>query len=224
MTVAKTDAKKKLLAWPTEAGSDNQGEGGAKRSRGEKRGAQVLDVALRLFHEQGYSATSMDGIASAVGILKGSLYYYMDSKEDLLFRIVEHVHDTVTDLQQTALARADLSPLERVVEFVRLQLRYNATHVTELAVYHQEWKRLEAPRYDDIARRRHANEAILIDLLEQAKLLGEVPKKTDSRLALAHVLAVVVWPYTWYDPRSRTSADQLADSGAEFVRGALSTG
>ena len=44
------------------------------------------------FHEKGYEATSIQDIADAVGILKGSLYYYITSKEDLLFEILEDVH------------------------------------------------------------------------------------------------------------------------------------
>ncbi|NKQ58051.1 TetR/AcrR family transcriptional regulator [Amycolatopsis sp. K13G38] len=206
----------KRLVWPAD-------ESKGKQSRGAHRAQQIVEIALRLFHEQGYASTSMDDLANAVGILKGSLYYYVDSKEDLLFLIVEHVHDTVTSLLDQAISRDDLSPLDRIVEFVRLQLRYNASNITELAVYHHDWTRLEGARHDDILRRRRANEAAVIDLIDQAKKLGEVPKAMDSRLAVAHTTAVMVWPYTWYNPRSRTSADQLADSGAEFVRKALAS-
>lgn len=219
MAIDRSEAGGKLLAWP---GDLETAGGGKKRSQGAQRAQQIVDVALRLFHEQGYASTSMDHIAAAVGILKGSLYYYVDTKEDLLFRIVEHVHEAVTNLLSEALSREDLTPMERTVEFVRLQLRYNASHVTELAVYHHDWKRLEGARYDDIDRRRHANEAAMLDLIEQAKKLGEVRKSLDTRLAVAHTMAVMVWPHTWYNPLSRTTPDQLADSGAEFVRKALS--
>lgn len=210
----------KLLASPSPSPSLSAGANG-RRSRGAHRAQQIVEAAQRLFHEQGYAATSMEDIANAVGILKGSLYYYVDSKEDLLFRIVAHVHDIVTNLLDQAIQRDDLTPLGRIVEFVRLQLRYNASNVTELAVYHHDWARLEGARYDEIKRRRLANEAAMLELIDQAKQLGEIPKSIDSRLALAHTMAVMVWPYTWYNPRSRTSPDQLADSGAEFVRRAL---
>lgn len=197
------------------------GDAKSRPTRGETRAQQIVEIAQRLFRDKGYASTSMDDIATAVGILKGSLYYYVDSKEDLLFRLVEQVHDTVTALLEEAVAREDLSPLHRITEFVRLQLRYNASHSTELAVYHHDWERLEGARYDDIRRRRLDNEASVLELIDQAKKLGEIEKTTDRRLALAHTMAVIVWPYTWYDPRSRTTADQLADSGAEFVGKAL---
>ena len=66
---------------------------GARRSRPPRRRRQeILEAAAGVFHAKGYKATSIQDIADAVGILKGSLYYYITSKEDLLFEILEDVH------------------------------------------------------------------------------------------------------------------------------------
>src|SRR5258708_310262 len=56
------------------------------------RRQHVLDAAAKLFAEKGYEATSIGDIAEAVGLLKGSLYYYAPSKEELLFWIIREVH------------------------------------------------------------------------------------------------------------------------------------
>ena len=53
-----------------------------------RREREVLDVAARLFHERGYADTSVQDIADELGILKGSLYHYIEVKEDLLFRLL----------------------------------------------------------------------------------------------------------------------------------------
>ncbi len=50
---------------------------------------RVYAAALRLFTEKGYHATSMQDIAAAVGLYKGSLYHYIGAKEDLLARVFE---------------------------------------------------------------------------------------------------------------------------------------
>src|SRR5919202_6598779 len=50
---------------------------------------EVYTAALRLFREKGYHATSMQDIAAAVGLYKGSLYHYIGSKEDLLVQVFE---------------------------------------------------------------------------------------------------------------------------------------
>ena len=51
-----------------------------------RRQQEVIEAAARVFHEKGYESTSIQDIAEAVGILKGSLYYYIRSKEDLPLR------------------------------------------------------------------------------------------------------------------------------------------
>ena len=64
-----------------------------KASPPRRRHLEVLEAAARVFHEKGYESTSIQDIADAVGILKGSLYYYITSKEDLLFEILQDVHE-----------------------------------------------------------------------------------------------------------------------------------
>src|SRR5579864_6419477 len=61
-----------------------------RRSRpSRQRGEEVYAAALRLFRQKGYHATSMQDIAAAVGLYKGSLYHYIGSKEDLLVEVFE---------------------------------------------------------------------------------------------------------------------------------------
>src|SRR5215212_6469149 len=61
----------------------------ARVSPTRHRSEQVYAAALRLFREKGYHATSMQDIAAAVGLYKGSLYHYIGAKEDLLARVFE---------------------------------------------------------------------------------------------------------------------------------------
>src|SRR5262245_22868821 len=62
------------------------------RRPSEGRADQIVTAAAELFIERGYVGTSMSDIAEKVGILPGSLYHYIDSKDDLLFTIVDRAH------------------------------------------------------------------------------------------------------------------------------------
>ena len=53
------------------------------------REEELLRIATRLFKEKGYHNTSMQDLADAFGVQKASLYYYIDSKEELLRRLME---------------------------------------------------------------------------------------------------------------------------------------
>src|SRR5438876_12367435 len=60
-----------------------------------ERAEQVYAAALRLFREKGYHATSMQDIAAAVGLYKGSLYHYIGGKQDLLVQVFERAMSTL---------------------------------------------------------------------------------------------------------------------------------
>src|SRR5436309_15735984 len=91
------------------------GVGAPPRERGE----EVYAAALRLFTEKGYHATSMQDIAAAVGLYKGSLYHYIGSKEDLLVQVFERAMGSLLVSVEDMVADQSLSAadqLRRVVQ------------------------------------------------------------------------------------------------------------
>jgi TetR/AcrR family transcriptional regulator, cholesterol catabolism regulator len=193
----------------------------AARSRGQNRSKrreqEVLDAAVEIFNRQGYADTSVEDIANALGILKGSLYYYIDSKEDLLYKIVAEVHADVQRCLDEALAHADAPPLERLRMYIVEQVRYNAANVAKISVYYQDLRRLTGERLDDIRRRRRAQERAVIGLIEEAQERGDIPSDMKPALASHCVFATIIWPYTWYRQRGAISRDELARACADYA-------
>src|ERR1700759_3624838 len=128
------------------------GERRPLRGAAAKREKEILEAAVELFNEGGYANTSVEDVATAVGMLKGSLYHYIDSKEDLLYRIVEQVHESVQAIMTEVEARNDLTPLGRLQEYVQQQILYNARNLRRISVYYQDRARLSAERFAEIRR------------------------------------------------------------------------
>lgn len=191
--------------------------------KGTRRAQQIVDIAETLFHRKGYAQTTMEDIAKETGLLKGSLYYYVKSKEDLLYMVVSDVHEVARQQLDSARARTDLAAGERLLLFVDAQVRYNAAHVTRVAVYHHEWHRLEGDRRAEVRSRRKEYEAALSDLITEAAKNGQLTLQGELRSVMMTVLAVICWPYTWYRLEA-LSADELAFTCVEFVRNALRVG
>ena len=70
-----------------------QRRGGGERKPREERWSELIEVATDVFYAKGYDAASLQDIADRLGMLKGSLYYYIQSKEDLLYDVIKTVHD-----------------------------------------------------------------------------------------------------------------------------------
>ncbi len=81
-----------------------------ERTRYDEKLARILREAAVVFSQKGYHRASVRDIAAATGISLSGLYYYFESKEELLFLIQEHCFDTIVakledDLASTGSAR-----------------------------------------------------------------------------------------------------------------------
>src|SRR5512146_1074772 len=74
---------------------------------------KIFTEAVRIFKEKGYHATSVQDIADAVHLQKGSLYHYISSKEELLFKIFERGTGALTQRLKEIIA-SDLSPSDKL--------------------------------------------------------------------------------------------------------------
>src|SRR6201990_2507776 len=108
----------------------------------KRRDDEVLDAAARVFARRGYADASVQHVADELGILKGSLYHYIKTKEDLLFRLLAETHDDVDAILKDVEAVEGLSALDRLHLYVRRQVEYNIDALERVSVYYQDVDRL----------------------------------------------------------------------------------
>jgi AcrR family transcriptional regulator len=209
----------------TETPSSRRRNGRENRSGSpKKREQEIIDAAAEIFHRQGYSDTSVQNVANAVGILKGSLYYYIDSKDDLLYRVLLEVHDAAHTILEEVAAMDELSPLEKLDAYVRRHVEYNTRNLTKIAVYYHDYKLLAPERRAEIRRQRKLYEDFVEGLISEAQQQGEVAADLDPAVLSYCLFGALNSVYTWYRPGGKVSATQLADTLARFVLAGVRTG
>ena len=161
------------------------------------RDAELLRVAAAMFQEHGYAATAISDIGQALGIKKGSVYHYIDSKEDLLYRICKSVHEDADEVVD-ALEAMDGTALDRLEFYVREMAASNARNVTKIAVYYSEFSRLTVARRADIEREQERHELLVQGLIDEGKRDGLISTRVATNVMAANVLAQLVWLYTWF--------------------------
>jgi AcrR family transcriptional regulator len=89
----------------------------------ETRWEEILDAAAEEFNERGYRAATLRDIACRVGLLTGSLYYYIDSKEDLLFALAKSSLELglATAVEDEVTANSDA--ITRLHSFIQRQMQ-----------------------------------------------------------------------------------------------------
>ncbi len=204
------------MAGSTTRKSASRANAGGKRAN---RDAEVTGAAIEIFWQKGYQAASIQDVADRVGVLKGSLYYYIDSKEDLLWRIIEDVHEEWTKILDQAGA-LDAGPVERIHAFIRLHVVWYLTKVKEIGVFFREWQHLTGDRLKTMRTRRRRYEQVVRDLLTAAQAEGEMSGDLDVTYATRYVLAAVNAVPDWYRASSSEPA-RIAESYADMTVGLL---
>jgi TetR/AcrR family transcriptional regulator, cholesterol catabolism regulator len=192
-------------------------------TRAKRRQREIIDAAAEIFHRKGYSETSMQEIAEAVGILKGSLYYYIDSKEDLLFQMLLEVHEHAKGIVEET-AALEVPAVERLRAYVQRHVEYNVQNLSKIAVYYHDFGLLTAKRKRAIMDQRRYYELFVIGLIEDAKADGSVDGSVDASLVANAIFGVVNWIYTWYRPSGSASPQYLGKLYAELIVNGISSG
>lgn len=151
--------------------------------------------AARLFAERGYHGTSINDVASALGIQKSSLYAYITGKADLLADIAltgaAAFHEALDTLP------AEASPGERLQLAFQAHLSVVESQLDVATVWLQEWRYLTGEPRSVFIKERRRYEQRIRDLFEAAARSGELRGDLDTDDAVLIFLSVANWAYTW---------------------------
>ena len=177
---------------------------------------EIYDAAARIFHEKGYQATSIQDVADAVGILKGSLYYYINSKQDLLFRIIDEVHrESLRSLAEWQSIDGDA--LVKLRAFVEGHLTSNVRNLVKIGVFFHDFRSLDGEHRERIVKERDLYDSFLRDLLVQGQKEGVVDDRVDPKMVSMAILGMLNWIYQWWRDDGANTPEQVAREFSNLV-------
>jgi len=183
------------------------------------RETELVAAATMLFRRRGFHATSMQDLAEALGMNRGSLYHYITSKDELLWTILVGAFDRL-DQRVTPQLEADVPPLERLANAIHEHLRVAADHADELSLIQIELRSLSPERRREMVGRRDAYEARWRRTIAEGIASGDL-RPVDVRLAGIGILSVCNWFTQWYQPDGELSVDEIADAFVELFLGGM---
>ena len=190
--------------------------------KAQKRRREILDAAARVFYEKGYDASSTQDIAEAVGILKGSLYYYVDSKEQFLFEIIKEAHDLgLQILDEIQAAEGDV--VTRFTLLIHRHVEYFAANLIKVNVFFREFQALSPERRKDIDKLGHMYRQCVEDLVREGQAEGHISDSIDPTMAGIMIVEMLNSIARWYHASGRATPDQIADQAATILLGGLTT-
>jgi len=187
----------------------------------ESRRDQILKTATRIFYEKTYHGTTLQEIASAVGMLKGSLYYYITSKEKLLADIILDTLQTLNeDLLQVE--NADLTPVERLRQIVREHVKFNAKYREVGTLFLTERNVISSlDEIDKMMQIFERRDKLIAKTLTEAIEAG-VYRPVDISITSLAIVGLCNSVLFWYRPSGHLSYDKIADTFFELLHQGLS--
>lgn len=131
------------------------------------REPEMMVAALEIFASKGYAASSVQDVADAIGVLKGSLYHYINTKEDLLFKLLDNAH-AENDALMTEVTALEIGPAERLRTYLHKSIEKTLRNVDLTTLYFREWRSLTGERHHQIVERRKDYDRFLRRLISAA--------------------------------------------------------
>ncbi|OLT16154.1 hypothetical protein BJF78_14765 [Pseudonocardia sp. CNS-139] len=176
----------------------------------------IFAAATRLFGERGYTGTTMRDIAKAVGILPGSLYAHIESKDAVLLEIIEGGVDRFN----AAADRVDalgLTPGEALHAIFREHLRIVADNPGRTLIVFHQWRFLDEPHRSRLLAKRRHYENFFTRTVRTGVEQGVFGPTLDVKVAVLGVLGALNWTPEWFSPDGPATPDAIADRIADSL-------
>lgn len=169
----------------------------------------ITDVAVRVFNERGYDGASLDDVARAAGITKGSIYFHASGKEELLQRALHRALDALFAVLREPGAREGRS-LGRLQHVIRRMVEILVAKPAEVSLLLRVRGNTAIERWA-IGRRRQFDR-LVARILDQAEREGEVSAAVEPRLMIRLLFGMVNSITEWYRPGGKLTAREISDA------------
>lgn len=199
------------------------GRKAANDSSGEELSRQsILKVAIEIFSENGYRATSLEQVAERLGVTRPSLYYYYKNKQDILLKADMEASDAIIKTAQEIFDRP-LPVKEKFFKLIENHVVVMAKNAKLISIFYEEEKELLKTtdrRVIGVMEKRAQDRAKYterwVDLYREGVAEG-VFRNADPEIAVLSVLGACNWVYRWYHEDGKLSPENIAKSMAKLL-------
>ncbi|WP_026695735.1 TetR/AcrR family transcriptional regulator [Peribacillus kribbensis] len=178
---------------------------------------KLTAAAIRLFEKKGFSTTSIQDIVEAVGVTKGSFYYYFPSKEELLKDIHQGYIDDLVKRQEMILQDDSKTGKDKLFEMVHLLITEIKDHGASAKVFFREIRHLNQENYETITEKRDQFRFNIERLLKEGVQKGEFSPELNIPIIAFGILGIINWSYQWYNPEGTEKPRDVAAAFTNMI-------
>jgi len=189
------------------------------RPGAQRRRSELIRVACRVFAEKGFDGASLQDIAAEFGVLKGSLFHYIQTKDELLLEIIEGVYaDAAREVW--VIAQEEDTAVNRLRRVIVGYAVFISRNLDEVTVWMHDFNALPDARRKALRKLEDRDRHRLEDLIAEAQREGGIRADVDPRLAALALLGSINWLHRWFQPR-RLSVEEIGRSFSDLFLAGL---
>jgi TetR/AcrR family transcriptional regulator, cholesterol catabolism regulator len=170
----------------------------------------ILRHAAQIFAERGFEGASIRDISRASGVSLAGLYYYFDSKQELLYLIQNATFSRVLDSVRVRLNGVH-EPVARLRVLVQNHIEYFLSNPHEMKVLSHEDEALEQPYYEKVAAIKRRYYALAREIFDALAADGLAPG-VNTRLAVLSLFGMMNWVYKWHNAKVDPDSTELTEA------------
>lgn len=181
----------------------------------DERAAEIYRTAAQIILHKGYDATSVNDIASALGITKAGLYHYIRGKKELLFDIMNFGLDELDEeVIKPAMAIAD--PEARLRFVIAADARLVTSGLGAITILVEEMSALTPAQNRRITKRKRAFFDVVRGAVNELQAEGKLQDVNPTAAAFS-ILGMIHWLSRWYREDGELTAEQAAEQLAKIA-------
>lgn len=178
---------------------------------------KIRNVSIQLFDEKGYSETSIQDIVEALGVTKGTFYYYYKSKQELLTQIHLTYIENLLDEQEKILQDEKKTYKEKLYNNILLVIKSIRPERQSARIFMREMRHLKKGNLEMIKEKRDAFRINTQTIIEKGIEAGEFTSEMRPNLVTFGILGLTNWSYYWFQPDGEVSEEELASEYMQFI-------
>jgi len=188
------------------------------------RRKQIFEGAVRVFAEKGYHSATVQEVAEAAGLAKGTVYEYVKTKEDILILVMEEGLAMIFEAVEKSLKK-ETDPVSRIKALIQVMLKVLNKYKKVMQVVEHEIKGLSGSAYVKFQGLKRGYLCVVEEILEDG--VREKKFKPMDTLLCAELLGhlCVFWSAYGVSPYEKSSLRKVTDTITQiFLEGILQKG
>ena len=181
------------------------------------REQEIVAAAATVFKEKGYHQATIEDIARAVGMLKGSLYYYIKSKQELLYKVLSAPSRTATERLEE-IRYADLPAREKIRQAIHALVTHYDSNYPDIFVFlGEQLHHMPEELRQETGKAQGYYERLWREIIQEGVASGEFRPDLDPKIVSFAMLGMCGWMHRWYAKDGQFSAEEIAKMFSAIV-------